>query len=799
MVTTGYKSYALPDHLIDPSTKGPEWGLAMFKAIHNEWQFSNTHNSFAHGVERYRKNRLYALGRQSNAEYKMLFQSQDDPNTSYMNIDWTVPPMLPKARRIVLERIAKLEYDLYADAVDPLALADKDRYEDTEKANIMLRQALGDEVDTSVLNSGEVDQPMTEKELAMRMMFSYKHNQAMDVEVRTDAVLQRNKFYDQILPRIREDLFDWGVAVIRDDYDPITGEVIVRRCDPKNIIVSPTQDPFFGDMTYCGEIVYLTIGDIRRHAKGKYTEEQLQNLVDKYRGLHGNPQYFGDPSPFNQSPYDDVRIPVLDLQFKSVNREVYERRVDKRGNKVVGRASFKELNYSGDRKEVVADDMYCWYEGKWVIGSEQMLSFNRVANEKRKISALVDSIPSFHIVSPGIFEMKTWSPVDELIPIVDKAIIAWYKLQNVIVKARPKGLAIEIGALENVSLGTGYENLQPIQVEEIFDATGNLYYRRMDPSGNMISTPAPITELNNGLGQEAEQHFNAMMIYVNQIKDALGLNDFTDASTPNPKSLNGVAAMAIDSSQNAINYIARAERDLAVRVAESVAIRVHDAIAFKKTTAYDHVLSPQSLKSIRENRDQIYREFAIIVQPRGTQQERERIDMDMEVALKNGQITIADKAVIRNIRNVKQAEMMLAYLVERNEEARKQEQLAMVQKTSEEQIKAAQAAEQARQATLKIETDEKIRYEQAVHQLKMRELTHEYSLRGGTEINRERTKGQALSEVEDKKTFAGIEKANIAANAKIDDSLVKADSAEEQARIRAASKPKPAKKPAKKS
>lgn len=718
-----------PNHFVNPAEKGEKWILKMVKHIWDEWESLDI-KSFAKGKDRYRKNRSYSLGKQSNSDYIAQFLKNNNPKFSYTNIKFEVLPIIPKFRRITNEKIGKIEYTIKADAIDPLAMKDRVDYENTEKARIKTRDEIAKiGYDTSMLDTGEKGQPKTFDELAMRMEFEYKHNHAMDVEKRIAAAFASNHI-DEQRPRLRWDLFDYGAAGLRDYFDPNTGEVKVRAVDIPNFVVSTCKDEYFRDALFMGEITHSTIEDIKRtaDATGSHiTDDNLQLIADKNRGMFGNPNHWGDDDVYNKG-YDSFRVPVLDLEFKSVDRYVYEKRRNKRGNLTVGKTKWHNQFKKQSQFEYFNEDRIVWYRAKWIIGTDIIFDYGLVPDMKRKNSKLWDAQSNFHVVAPELHDMETSAPVEQIIPFVDNIHRAYYKLQNAIISARPKGLLLEIGAMENISVGDSGETLTPLQISDILDQTGNLWYRSIDMSGD-LSHPRPIQELTNGIGTEAQEWFRVILDHINMIKDALGFNEFTDATTPDPRSLNGVASLAADSTNNAINHLFRAEKSLIERVADSVAIRVHDAIAFKKTSFYDNILGSAALKSINENKDSIHREYGIIVEHMSDKSEWEDIKMSTELALKAGQISIADKYKVLGMKhNIKQAQQYLSYVVEKNMKLMREKSAEDMQQNAQVQIQSAQAAEELKQSSIKLEADLKDRNVQVAGEEDRKTLQFKYEL-----------------------------------------------------------------------
>lgn len=702
---------SFPNHFINPQEKGEDWIQQMTSAIYNEWGCQSL-NSFEKGVDRYRLNKLYSLGKQPNDIYKPLFELAEDENSSYINLDFSPLPVIPKFRRITNNRFAKIDFTVQAQAIDPYALDDKNDYEAEERANIKVRDILQElNIKSGVLDSGEIDQPMDEEELAIKMEFGYKHNQAIDIEKRIDAVFTHEKIHEKLV-QVRDYGFNTGVFCLKVSTNPDTGKIEIEVVDPGTLILSPTLDPYFRDIWYVGRTKLMTIDDIRNRAKATgvdIPEEQLEELASKNAGLNGNPRSYRNSS-IGAYLYDSCKVQVFDVEFLSCNRFWYEKRWDRRGNPVIGKV--KKPKDGADR-EYFKDDDTVVYRCKWIPTTKIIFDYGLKADvpvkrEKNNWQTLL----SFKIIAPEVNQMETSPIIENLIPIADQICIAWYKLQNVIARARPKGIMIEIGALEDISLGDGGDGaMKSIDVLDLFSQTGILVYRKIAMDGQNTNYK-PIEELDNGLGTEAQEYFAVIDSHMQKIRDMIGFNDITDGTTPDPKTLNGVASMAAEATNNALHHLFDAEKKLIEMVAEDVSIRVHDSIAFKKESPYQYVLAPDAVKSIRQNRDQLYREFSIAVEYGSDKFEREALLAQIQKEMDQGRVTLADAIAVKNCRNTKQAEQILAYRIKKNTERVAQQKQQEILANAQAQSDAARSAEEERRRTLQLE-----------HQFKMEQLT----------------------------------------------------------------------------
>jgi hypothetical protein len=270
--------------------------------------------------------------------------------------------------------------------------------------------------------------------------------------------------------------------------------------------------------------------------------------------------------------------------------------------------------------------------------------------------------------------------------------------------------------------------MKPLDLLDMLNQTGNLVFRRI----NLDGTPTnykPIEQLENGLGQEAAEYFAVIERYMGMLRDIIGFNDLTDGSTPDPKTLNKVAQHAVDSTNNAIHHLLHAERFLLERLADDIAIRVHDSITLRDSSIYENILGPQVIKSLKEDDKHLFREYGIHIEYNGDDSERKQFEMvDLNNALTAGQITIADKIAIKNINNLKQAELLLAHRVKKNQELKQNEQKELVMTNAQASADAAAKAEQAKQQTIMVEYQAKMEEKKQSHTMDMELMKLKYDL-----------------------------------------------------------------------
>jgi len=715
-------TFSFPSHLVDSDKKDKNWISQYIRAAYYDFN-SYYPNQLYNGRDKMHEIKLYMLGKQPISRYKPLLGLKKTANAdeSWANISWDILPIIPKFRRLALSKLIKSDFNIEIDAIDAFAQDDKNKFFAENAAKLTLREEFKKKgLEEDLIPPPDVDAENMQ-ELDMFMNYSYKHRMAIEMEMSIKLVLSLNAFPES-RERVIEDLFDWGIGGYKEYFDK--NQIIkTRRVNPQNLIMSYTTDPYLKDVQYVGEVLEMTISDLKAIAGNEISEEEYYKLAEQYSGKLNNPTFLNEYSSDHNRNYDKFRIRVLDLEFYSNNSIILEERVNSKGNTVVGRAS--KLKPSKNGKSYSKTDYKVVYQGMWVIGTETFFGCQLQTNMKRAKSSLTDTTLSYHLVAPNIYQMSTYSMGEQTMTIADQIQLAWYKLQNVMLRARPRGIMIEIGALENVPIGKAGQQMKPLDIIDLYNQTGNLVYRRLDEQGQ-ASNYKPIEELNNGIGSEAGEYFAIINNNIQMLRDILGFNEITDGSTPDPRTLNGVAKFASESTNNSLDFILRGERDLLERLCYNITLRIQDAAQSGKLEGYIKALGSGTVQFFKADANVSAHEYGLIVKQKPNEFEKEKFARRVEQAIQAGQITLADAMLIENVDNLKYAEVLLSYKIKKNTEDAQNRAMQQQQMNAQVQQQAAMASEQAKQQTIQMETQSKLaiieREKQLEMQVKLAEL-----------------------------------------------------------------------------
>lgn len=738
-----------PSHLIDPREKNRDWIMQFAKAAWSSWSNDNPREIFYNARYRYEVYKHYAMGQQSISKYRPLMGIDEESRETWLNVDWSVIPIVPKFRRIALGKLSKVDYNIVATPIDALANEETEDYFARSKAKIIMREEAA-KIDPELLESPVLQITPGEardlEELEMQMKYTFKHQMAIEAEQGIKLVLEQNQI-EKMREQIRECLFDYGVAGYKEYIDS-NGAIKIRTINPRNIIINHCKKNDFSDASYIGEVVEMTIADLKQMAGNQFTADEYEQIAKHVLGKYGNPKEWPSSLSIYNKGYDRFNIRVLDIEFFSVNEMVYEQRIDRRGNQIYARAKYEERNKRKDKFERVAYKVV--YKGKYIIDTNFIFDHGLCTDMKRAKSSLMDTKMSYHLFAPEFWDMKSVGMMEQIIPIADAIQIAWYRLQNVINQSRPKGIMIEMGALEDIPLGAGGKKMTPMKVLDLYNKTGTLVYRKMDAQGRQTNY-RPIEELENGLGRDAMNYWQLIQNHIQMLRDITGMNEMTDGSTPDPRTLTTVAKLAYEGTNNALANIVGGEKKLLEALSNDIILRLQDVAQMGEVKGYVRALGGNTMKFFKMSSNVALYEFGIFLEDKPTDDQRAMLMQQVQAGQAGGLLDIEDAIIIQNTDNLKVAQQLLAYKIRKRKQEEEEKAMRMQQMNAEVQMQSAQAAEQAKQQTIQVEGQVKAQIIQVEKELeaKLLDLKYQYELQleqmrqgGKIETKKEENKGK---------------------------------------------------------
>ena len=691
MAESVIKSY-FPSQVVSDAEKiSYEYGLKVAKAIETEWFYADKGSTRYNNINNdFHKLRLYARGEQSIQKYKDELSINGD--LSYLNLDWTPVPIIPKFVDIVVNGIAERGYDIKAYSQDPYGMAKRTKYMDSILGDMMskeMNEFAQEEFGINLYQNDPQTLPETQEELDLHMQLTYKQAVELAEEQAINVLMQGNN-YDLIKKQFYYDLTVLGIGAVKTGFNTSEG-VTIDYVDPADLVYSYTESPYFDDIYYVGEVKTIPVNELAKQFP-HLSHEDLEDIVksgSRYKG--------GNYRKGERAEDDMNKVQVLYFNYKTYMNEVYKLKETGSGaDKILPKDdSFEppadaEGNYGKLHRSIE-----CLYEGAIVIGTDKLLKWEMAKNMMRPQSNFTKVKMNYSIVAPRMYKGKIESLVKRITGFADMIQLTHLKLQQVMSRLVPDGVYLDADGLAEIDLGNG-TNYNPQEALNMFFQTGSVIGRSFTSEGDMNPGKVPIQEISSGSGGSKMQaligNYN---YYLQMIRDTTGLNEARDGSTPDQRALVGVQKLAAANSNTATRHILNSGLFLTAEVAECLSLRISDIIEYSPTKeAFIQSIGVHNVATLQEMSELHLYDFGIFIDLMPDEEEKAMLENNIQMALAQKTIDLEDAIDLREIKSVKLANQLLKIRRKKKMEKDQAAQQANIQAQSQANIQQQQASAQ---------------------------------------------------------------------------------------------------------
>ena len=712
----------------DAEKNSLEYGMRVGESIQYEW-FKRDGNScrfYDQWVEFHRL-RLYARGEQPIGKYKN--EIAVDGDLSYLNLDWTPVPIIPKFVDIVVNGMADRLFDVKASAQDAMSAEKKHQFQEIVEADMVAKpmlEATEEMFGIDMFNTPKQDLPESDQELALYMQMNYKPAIEIAEEEAIDTILEENHYKQRVQKQVNYDLMVLGTSFVKHQFLPNSG-ISVEYVDPASLVYSYTESPTFDDCFYFGEVKQVPITELVK-IKPDITPEEMEEIA-QMSSLWYN--YYGIVRPYQDSLFQKDVVTLLYYNYKTTRKMVYKKKyMDNGGEKVIRKDESFNPSADEERFEKLEKRIDVWYDGIMVMGTQKVLKWELSKNMVRPKSASQYALPNYIGAAPRMYKGVIESLVRRMITFADLIQVVHLKLQQVISRVVPDGVFIDADGLNEVDLGTGAA-YNPEDALKLYFQTGSVIGRSYTQDGEFNNARVPIQELGTNSGQaKMASLISSYNHYLNMIRDVTGLNEARDASTPNPDALVGLQKLAALNSNVATRHILEANLQITQKLAEALSCRVADVLEyaeFKEEFAMQ--IGKYNVSILNDIKDLYLHDFGIFLEVAPDEEQKAQLEANIQTALQRDQIDLEDAIDIREIKNLKMANELLKLKRKKKQErdvARENEKMQM---QSQMNMQSQQAAAQSKLQIVQSETQAKIQIEQAESQFAIEKLQQQAMLK----------------------------------------------------------------------
>jgi hypothetical protein len=704
-----------PSQFVSDAEKATdEFGLQVGQAIQYEW-FKRDGMScrFYDQWREFHNLRLYARGEQSIRKYKD--ELAVDGDLSYLNLDWTPVPILPKFVDIVVNGMSNRLFKVKAQAQDAMSQAKKNKYQDMIEGQMLSKDLLNIIKDESGFDPFVMPQeqlPNNDEELSLYMNLHYKPAIEIAEEEAIDTVFQENHYYD-LRKRIDYDLTVLGIGIAKHEFLHGSG-VELSYVDPANVVYSYTEDPQFKDCFYWGEVKTVPMTELMKIDQS-LTKEDLEKISQYSQSWY---DYYNVAQFYDNDIFYKDTCTLLYFNYKTTKKFVYKKKIlEGGGSRVIEKDDQfnppAEMMDEGNF-EKISKTIDVWYEGVMVMGTNIVLKWELAENMVRPKSSSQHAMPNYIATAPRMYKGVIESLVRRMIPFADLIQVTHLKLQQVIAKIVPDGVFIDADGLNEVDLGTGAA-YNPEDALRLYFQTGSVIGRSYTQDGDFNNARVPIQQLTSSSGAGKTQ----MLIsnynhYLNQIRNVTGLNEARDGSTPDPNALVGVQKLAALNSNTATRHILDGSLYIYRTLSEAISCRVADILEYADfKDDFANKIGKYNVSILNEISDLYIYDFGIFIEVSPDEEEQAQLEANIQMALSKGDINLEDAIDIREIKNIKLGNQLLK--VKRVAKQEREEKMAMQQQamTAQTQMKSQELAMQVAMQKIEMETKSKMQVIQA--------------------------------------------------------------------------------------
>ena len=723
---TGFPSQFVSDN----EKKSFDFGLQIGQAIQYEWfRKDGGQSRFYNQWADFHRLRLYARGEQSIQKYKN--ELSIDGDLSYLNLDWTPVPIIPKFVDIVVNGMADRVFKVKAYAQDGMSLDKRSEYQVQLEKDMLAKpvmQQVQQQLGINTFATSEEDIPNTSEELSLHMQLKYKPSIEIAEEEAINTLLSENRYYE-IQKQLYYDQTVLGVSICKNSFKPGAG-ITIEYVDPANVVYSYTEDPHFQDCFYWGEIKTLPITELKKidTSLTRQDMDEISKYSQSWYDYNNSAQYY------NNSLFSKDSATVLFFNYKTTHTFTYKKKVNSSGaERVIEKEDTfdptQEMQEEGNFKKV-SKTIDVWYEGVMVMGTSILLKWEMAENMARPQSASQEVYPEYIACAPRMYKGVFESLTRRMITFADLIQITHLKLQQVISRVVPDGVFIDADGLNEIDLGTG-QAYNPEDALRMFFQTGSVIGRSYTQDGDYNQAKVPIQQLNSSSGQGKIQSLvGSYNHYMQMIRDVTGLNEARDGATPDSYSLVGLQKLAALSSNTATRHILDAGLQMSQRLCTALSSRIADVIEYSDfREEFINQIGKFNVGILDEISKLYLSDFGIFIEIEPDEEERKMLEQNIQMALQRDSINLEDAIDIREIRNLKLANQILKLKRIAKQDRQQEEKAAAAQQQGQINQQSQQMAAQAKMQQFQMEQQALINLEQSKAEFAVKKMQGEATIK----------------------------------------------------------------------
>lgn len=710
------------DNVSDEIKNSIEYGTKIGRAIlsdnlfvqldNNSLPISGAQCSFFNNYISNYELRLRSINMQDPSIIKSLFVDDGTGDASNINLNWQPLPIIQKYIDLIVNKISGNVYEIVAKAEDSNSIAKRMKQANELRKDMIAKPFLSKfkkELNVDLFSVNEDDVPDSEEEANL---YAEMNKLSIEIaqEIAISTIFKENSF-EKLEIQLLKDIVTLGAGVVKTWYSAIEG-IKIEYVDFMNFIYSPTRLSDFSDCFYFGEIKPIHITDLLHYNPNLTSEEisQIRATSQIWYTYYNN--YI--TRIYGNSYLDRDLVFILHFSYKTFNKKNFKiKKMSNGGEKVIEK--YDDFNpepnenfYSSSFKK------YVWYEGVMPVGYNKVIKWGLQYNTPKNPNDLTKTESIYSAYAPNREGDLFDSATRRMIGFENQLQLIHLKLQQVTQRTIPDGVMLDYAGFENIQSPDGKAYSTNDLLKLIFE-TGSVVAntKGIDEFSRAI---VPVTSLS--LSPNIYNKINALLeqfkFYNELIRNVVGFNNSSDASTISAESTTGANKLAANNTETAIKHISNARNFLAEDISRKVSYLITDNL---KNKDFKEKLENQigvDAASVFVNMDDLALSyFGIYLVAEPTEEEKLILESNIQAAIKEQTITVEDVIQIRNLRNLKLATKYLQIKAKKNRKSILEMKEYEQNLVTESNIKSSQASSEYQKELELFKVEQKIREIQA--------------------------------------------------------------------------------------
>lgn len=618
--------------------------------------------------------RRYCEGNQNNEIYKKwlygdkaarpgVASDTDTETTSssigaregWMSVDFeNILNPLPKYIDNLIGKFELQESEVHVDALDSMS----NRTKQVKKYKVLAKKQFG-------FTDGQQDSmPDNKEDLDL---FEEMGGLKEEYETGMELLLAHTAEISDIKEISRKIMLDFirhKCAVAMNKVDIPLQKEKFENLDVIDVILEYSEPNGFKNTRFAGIPLQYSINELRTLTP--LSEDQLRIVAESYSGMYGNPGSWNNDTPdeTGRYQYDGFLVDVLYSLWRSIDRK--NETVVEINNKVLeselkrGKIFEKDNKYY---KYITRDEsaIQTLHTCMWIVNSDHVFANGRMYDTPYNYTTREPEFPIHAYKIPG----KSIGEIAK--PICDDIEMTYLKLQNARAKAKPAGIAIEIGALTNLSFNN--KKWTPLDIIKLYTHSGHLFYQATLHKGTMNERfigVNPVQELKGGYDgalTTAVRDFELSFMILSELT-GIDRTSSMSAIMPSPDSATETK-LAVASTQDTLQWLYAAWIHIFNGLNRVGSIRIQELIRLNEDVnrGYYNVISDSAIKSIKEFANNPASKYGISIHARPSRKDVEDIKNNAGIAMNKGYIDgSAYSFIMMHVERPGGAKLMYHYL-----------------------------------------------------------------------------------------------------------------------------------------